>query len=340
MNTKGFSITQIAITALTVVFFPLATWLITTKMVCSEISHSAKSAYVAEKLKSGQLAFPASFFISDNEVKEIASGDTAYINNITRKRVVANDSIANDGIEIKPITGHTFFAKLMIIHDPSRVKLGTTYPWGALGIELHELVDSSKAIGGINGGWYFQGRNTGGHPLGVAVCDGQIQYNSPGTHGLTLVGLDKQNKLHIIDLTRKRAADVEKIVKEKGIRDAVTFPDEARDESNWFVRCIDGDYERKVDARRCCINPRTVIGQRADGAVMLLVTDGRGADAHIGATAADIVRVMKENGAVAAANLDGGSSSCMYYKGKYEMTSATFYYAKGSWRLPTAFIVK
>ena len=86
-------------------------------------------------------------------------------------------------------------------------------------------------------------------------------------------------------------------------------------------------------------NPRTAIGQKADGTVLLLVTDGRGAGGHLGATARDLISIMQEYGAVNAANLDGGSSSAMYYDGTYEMSSVTLYYATSSWLLPTAFVV-
>ena len=102
---------------------------------------------------------------------------------------------------------------------------------------------------------------------------------------------------------------------------------------------INGE-ERQIDGKGSGANPRTAIGQRADGTVLLLVTDGRGASGHLGATAADLIKIMKEYGAVNAANLDGGSSSSMYYNGKYEMSSVTFYYANSSWRLPTGFVVK
>ena len=52
-----------------------------------------------------------------------------------------------------------------------------------------------------------------------------------------------------------------------------------------------------------------------------------------------IIGIMQDYGAVNAANLDGGSSSSMYYNGQYEMTSVTLYYSTSSWRLPTAFVV-
>ena len=73
--------------------------------------------------------------------------------------------------------------------------------------------------------------------------------------------------------------------------------------------------------------------------VLLLVTDGRGASGHLGATAADLLSIMQQYGAVNAANLDGGSSSAMYYNERYEMTSVTLYYSTSSWKLPTGFVV-
>ena len=87
------------------------------------------------------------------------------------------------------------------------------------------------------------------------------------------------------------------------------------------------------------LNPRTAIGQRADGSLLLLVTDGRGSSGHLGASASDLIDVMMQYGAVNAANLDGGSSSCMYYEDAYLMTSVTFYYSNSSWKLPFAFVV-
>ena len=87
------------------------------------------------------------------------------------------------------------------------------------------------------------------------------------------------------------------------------------------------------------LNPRTAIGQRKDGTLLLLVTDGRGRNGHLGASASDLIDIMVEYGAVNAANLDGGSSSCMYLNGEYLMDSVTFYYTNSSWRMPTAFVI-
>ena len=63
--------------------------------------------------------------------------------------------------------------------------------------------------------------------------------------------------------------------------------------------------------------PRSAIGQREDGIVLMLVMDGR--DYKGGVLGADMVfltETMKKYGAVNAANLDGGSSSSLVIEGK------------------------
>lgn len=282
----------------------------------------------------------ASTYLSDTEMDQLLSGKPlSYNNDSVAGTTNGKDAENSDGIELKHISGPTFYGKMLIVHDPSRIKLSSIYPWKAVGVLVDELVKMADAVGGINSGLYVQGRNTGGRPQGIVVCNGEIQNNdfAPYQH---LIGMDNKNVLRLIDLTHKSAKEIEQLVKDEGIRDAVCFPEENMDGSNWMANILLNGEERKVkNGLDCCINPRTVIGQRADGAMLLLAIDGRGAGSHIGATAADLIRVMKENGAVTAANLDGGSSTCMYYNGEYVMGSTTFYHAKSSWFFPTAFVI-
>ena len=243
-------------------------------------------------------------------------------------------------IEIHEVSGATYYGTLMIVKDPSRVSLATIYPWKDLGVTLDELVKSNNAIGGINGGLYNSANNTGGRPYGVIVSNGEIQYNRPWEWpGLVLVGFTENNILQIFDISDMSAQQVENLVKEKKIRDAVTFQDEASDANNHFVQLIINGKVREMNGMGSGLNPRTAIGQRADGAVLMLVTDGRGKNGHLGASASDLIEIMKEYGAVNAANLDGGSSSCMYYEGEYLMDSVTFYQANSSWKMPLAFVI-
>ena len=76
------------------------------------------------------------------------------------------------------------------------------------------------------------------------------------------------------------------------------------------------------------LNPRTAIGQRADGAVLLLTIDGRQATS-LGASMADMVDVMLAFGAVNAGNLDGGGSTVLYYDGEIRNVVMSIYGARG-----------
>lgn len=61
-------------------------------------------------------------------------------------------------------------------------------------------------------------------------------------------------------------------------------------------------------------HPRTAVGKRADGTVILLTADGRSAHAA-GLSLTELQKIMKWLGADYAINLDGGGSTTMYVAG-------------------------
>ena len=316
-------------------------------------------------LETGAFKFIPSLYLSSDSIQAIvdknkmkdmdADVDEGLINlggtkltgvlnvDVTAKNNEQTDTSTNDDspIEIHEVSDATYYGTMMIVKDPSRISLATIYPWREIGVTLDQLVKDNDAIAGINGGLYNSNKNTGGSPYGVIVSNGEIQYNKPQQFaGLVLVGLTENNVLQIIDVSKMNSKQVEQLVKEKKIRDAVTFQDEASDANNHFVQLIINGEVREMNGMGSGLNPRTAIGQREDGAILMFVTDGRGKNGHLGASASDLIKVMQDFGAVNAANLDGGSSSCMYYNGEYLMTSVTFYYTNASWFLPAGFVVK
>ncbi len=337
---------------ITTVVIIAATLFVSLKMMCSDSSPAAQRMFVTTILETGQLKFLASWFLSPEEIQEIVNTNSMKefneevddslieIGGSGSVSIGGEGEVVEEDIQVIEISGSTFYANMIIVKDPSRVSLATIYPWRAEGATLDQLVNDSGAIAGINGGLYNSYNNSGGMPYGVIVSGGEIQYNEPQQFpGLVLIGLTNDNILQIIDISKMSKNDVVRLVEEKGIRDAVTFQEESSDANNHFVQLVINGEAREMSGMGSGLNPRTAIGQRADGALLLLVTDGRGKSGHLGASASDLINVMLEYGAVNAANLDGGSSSCMYYDGEYLMTSVTFYYSNASWKLPAAFVV-
>ena len=320
----------------------LVALIFTIVLICHGPSESAKELFATTILETGQLKFLANVFLSKDEIQAIVDKNSLQDmqeeidTNLIKTEVNKEKKL----IEIEKVSGNNFEGTMMIVNDPSKISLATTYPWGEYGKELGVIVDEANAIAGVNGGIYYSSGNKGGRPYGVTVSNGEIQDISLGLTGLYLIGFDEDNLLRIINLEGMNKDSVKKLVKDEKIRDAISFQEEASDKNNHFVKLIINGEKRELNGMGSGANPRTAIGQRKDGSVLILVTDGRGKNGHLGATASDLIEIMAEYGAMNAANLDGGSSSSLYYNKEYLMTSVTFYYSNSSWRLPTAFVVK
>lgn len=315
---------------------------LTITLICHGPSESAKELFATTILETGQLKFLANVFLSKDELQKIVDKNSLQDmdDEVDKNLINTEGNKEKELIEIHNVSGDGFEGTMMVVNDPSKISLATTYPWGEYGKELGVIVDEAGAIAGVNGGIYYSSGNKGGRPYGVTVSNGEIQDITLGWSGLYLIGFDENNLLRIISLEGMNKSDVEKMVKEEKIRDAISFQEESSDANNHFVKLIINGEKRELSGKGSGQNPRTAIGQRKDGSVLILVTDGRGKNGHLGATASDLIEIMAEYGAVNAANVDGGSSSSLYYNKKYLRTSVTFYYTNSSWRLPTAFVVK
>ena len=235
-----------------------------------------------------------------------------------------NRVISEDGIDICEVHGATFNGWMMIVYDPSRVSVGVCREDfnSKPGMRLREIAERYNAVAAINGGGFSDGGGVGngGKPLGLVIADGQVlnkaRVNSD--HGV-VAGFNQDNVLIVGKLTSEQAL-------EKGIRDALAFGP---------ALVVNGEAAQ-VSGASSGLNPRTAIGQRADGAVLLLVIDGRQASS-LGATYADMITVLLEYGAINAVNMDGGSSSLMYYKGEYLNKGVIL---TGDRDIPDGFIVR
>ena len=219
-----------------------------------------------------------------------------------------------NGIEFHELKGPTFTGTMAVVADPSRVFVGTPrdYYDGSAGLSVPAIADRYGAILAINGAFFVDegGVGNGGTPIGFVFSRGSQLYGGTGSV-YNMMGFNEEGILICGRMTGAQAA-------EYGIRDGLTC--------NVFL-VVNGE-KCNVSGSGGGLNPRTALGQRADGAVLMLVLDGRQATS-LGATLSDVADVMMSFGAVNAGNLDGGGSSVIYYNGEIMNVVMSIYGARG-----------
>ena len=241
-----------------------------------------------------------------------------------------------DGIRLEYISGDTYNAYVMLVRDPSRVYQATStkhYSHDIPGVRITQAIENEGAVAAINAGAFFDDGTSnpivGSVPCGLVVAGGEVVFN--GHHDMVpqkgFVGFNKDNVLVVAQsMTSTKAMEL-------GIRDGCEFGP---------VLIMNGIINEEAYNTNSGLNPRTAIGQRADGTVILLCIDGRQASS-LGGTYADIIDIMVEYGAVNACNLDGGSSTVMLYRdpetGKVNMVNNYSLLQKEPRRMPNYFMV-
>ncbi len=296
-----------------------------TTIICRGPSPAARDLFVNTVMETSAAKFLARIYFSEEEIAAIRARNAVIDENVVTETVDFEETKSDSEtpeFELVDVSGPTFKGKMMIVRDPARVSLAVApvFDPDVAGLRVEEYAEQNGAIAAINGGGFLDegGVGKGGMPLGLVIKDGKLLSGGKNTKG-SIVGFDNENHLIVGTLTGAECL-------ERGIRDAVSF-------GPAFI--VNGE-PMDVAGSGGGLNPRTVLGQRADGAVLMLVIDGRQAHS-IGATYKDCIDVMLEYGAVNAGNLDGGSSSMLVYEGKVQNVCASLY---GSRALPTAFIVK
>lgn len=296
-------------------------------------SQTASDQLVTSLLETSALKFVPRLYFSEAQVQEIVARNTVIVPEektdtslvvVNAKKPEAEQNAVEEDIELIEIKGPTYKGYMLIVHDPSRVQVGVCHnPFNdRYGKFLNEIADEENAVAAINAGGFEDDNGTGkgGIPIGVVYKDGEQLWSQTDTYYDTLIGFDYDDKL--ITATGLSAHQS----RELNLRDAVTFGP---------ALVVNGEAA-VIKGSSSGLNPRTAIGQRADGAVLMLVIDGRQVNS-LGASLSDLISIMLEYGAVNAANLDGGSSSKLYYQGEFINDGVA---VTGSRRLATAFIVK
>lgn len=323
------------------VFFLFWTLLLTAGVLLGVIwvmekgpSPTLTATFCRSMRETSALRWVPGIFLSEAEIDALKSADTRDVDtqpvNASLIHVAQGDGApeeqeAGPDVELIDIADGTVKGKLLIVRDPSRVVLGVSDNLGRqAGLQLTDLTAKYDAVAGINGGGFNDenGLGNGGIPQGLVITGGEMVWGDPWTT-YHVIGFDSGNILHVGRMTGEEAMNL-------GIRDAVSF---VTHDGLASALIINGEVQTQNLASG--VNPRTAIGQREDGAVLLLVLNGRSFDTF-GATMENICDVMLSYGAVNAGNLDGGSSTVMVYEGKIVNNCAS---VTGPRNIPTGFVV-
>lgn len=220
------------------------------------------------------------------------------------------------GIQLPESRGILAMAK-----DTSRLSLCPASTLGTIGQTAGKICDANDGILAISGSAFDDpaGVGNGGQISGLAVCSGT-------TYGTRLGGVDKRielrsdNKMYIVDSVSEVGS---------GTRDAAEFRP---------ALIIDGKIVVDENCGWTGPNPRTVLGQSSKLETMMVVVEGRYTDSP-GCSVVEVAELMQQYGCAQALNLDGGTSTMMYYEGEYIIRCSNANLPGGR-TLPTAWVYK
>ena len=292
-------------------------------MVCNLIfngpSESARDVLTMSMLESSGMKWFPGIFIGNDKVQQIQENISATLPN----DVSGSDSVVikpdnsltdaewkdhPDGIRIEYVYGDTYNAYVMLIRNPADVYMATStekFSTSIAGERIHLQIEKEGAIAAINAGAFFDNGTSssvvGSVPEGLVIAGGEVVWNSGKAPEEGFVGFNEDNIMVVAKtMTAEKAMELK-------IRDGCCFGP---------VLIMDSTVNEEAYNSNSGWNPRTAIGQRADGTVIFLCIDGRQAGS-LGGSYADIIDIMMEFGAVNACNLDGGSSTVMLYRDAY-----------------------
>ena len=284
---------------------------ITTAMTTKSHAYLARTLYDEDTINE---------VLSKNYVEEVSEDinlDDITINNENMfkkkysskyERELFTKDDGNDVYKIIRLEEKSFKGYVVGVYDPSDVELAVSSRLGVMGESVNKMVKDHDALLGVNGGGFrdVDGWGNGSFPHGNIIEDGKLVWENNRGSG-ELIGFTKEHKLYLTSETAEMAI-------KHGMMDAVEFGPNLI--VNGKPMTVHGDGGSGIA-------PRTVIGQRKDGVVIILSIEGRLPGYSLGATMNDLITILKRYKVYNAANLDGGASTTMSLEGElYNRPSA------------------
>lgn len=266
---------------------------------------NVKTTIVGASMTTLTHQYIAKMFLSDEEINKILNNQKVeVIEESTETEDIKVPVKRDDTIEKDEISSGKFKGYMLVIKDPTRVKVGYTQKLGREGQLTSQIAKDNDAVAAVNGGGFpDQSQNwtgTGATPTGIIMTGGDVKFDAikNDEEKVDTMAIDNQGILLVGKYSLSE-------LKKKNVKEALSFGPPLVVNGKGTIKSGDGGWG---------IAPRTAIGQRKDGAILMLVIDGRQISS-VGASLREVQDLMLQYGAVNATNLDGGSSSTMFLNG-------------------------
>ena len=263
----------------------------------------------------GEGSFYESEFVpSEDYVPPVRVGDKDEFGNTV---IVADEK---EDIIIVEVRKSNYVGRIIFVSDPSRVVVRDTGRKNVQGELIKTYVSQYNAIAGMNGNGFEdpEGHGRGGVITGWSVAGGKA-WGIGSKSAYPSVGLTEDNILMVGTIK-----DFEKY----NIRDLAQYGPTVIVDGKKLISGS-GGYG---------LQPRTAIGQREDGTILMATFDGRQPGHSLGITAGEVADLFLQYGCMNAGLCDGDSSSIMMYDNKIIGKSSSPMKDTGRY-IPNAFLV-
>ncbi|MBX5436934.1 MAG: phosphodiester glycosidase family protein [Alicyclobacillaceae bacterium] len=253
--------------------------------------------------------------------------DAPVLNTGVSGKIHVSGAFRDGPIQIIPVSQQGYNGWVMLVHDPRLVRLVRARVSGSMGEYITDMAPRVGAVAGVNASGFEDpnGNGWGGIPVGLEMVDGHVFHPMKDDPSWAVVGFTRSGIMVMGHYTVDE-------LRAMGVRDAMQFHPELVVDGKPMITVGDGGWGH---------DPRTAIGQAADGTVIFVVINGRLHNGSIGASQRQVMDLMLKYGAVNACAMDGGSSSVLYYAyGKNRiLNSPSTIDPRGERHLPDAWLV-
>lgn len=239
--------------------------------------------------------------ITDPSLITVTSASASYSFSNEYEEALLQVNPDHPEYNIVEIEGNGYTGYAAAIFDVSKFHVLVTKNLRKSGQYITTMAQDNNAVLAFNGGFFVDLKEdrTGGTPLGLTIANGKKITDGTYTNEGGVIGFDTNNTLILGKMTSEEA-------EERNIRDCVSC-------GPFLI--INGEASTVVGNGGWGTAPRTAIGQRKDGVVVMLVIDGRRVGKP-GASMETMIELMQRYGAYNASALDGGTSSVIVENGK------------------------